>query len=61
MSIYQKNPPDIDQLFAEGTLLDQALVESVRNALKEHKRAGNPIVVWRDGMVVLVQPEDIPV
>lgn len=61
MSVHQKGEPDIDQVFAEGTLLDLALVESVKKALLEHKRAGNPIAVWRDGKVVLVKPEEIPV
>jgi hypothetical protein len=27
----------------------------------QHKRAGNPIVVWRNGQVEWIQPEDIPV
>jgi hypothetical protein len=26
-----------------------------------HKRAGNPIAVWRDGQVVWLSPEEIPV
>lgn len=38
-----------------------ALDLAVREALLQHKRAGNPIVVWRNGRVEWVQPEDIPV
>ena len=53
--------PDIDRIFEDGRLIDQALVESVKQALLEHKRAGNPIAEWRDGQVVLIQPEDIAV
>jgi len=49
----------IDRAFAEGTPVDQAIEEAVREALKLHKRAGNPIVVWRDGEMHWVQPEDI--
>ena len=52
---------DIDRIFEDGRLIDQALVESVKQALLEHKRAGNPIAEWRDGQVVLIQPEDIAV
>jgi len=38
-----------------------AAQEAVRAALREHKLAGNPIAVWRDGKVVLVSPEQIEV
>jgi len=34
---------------------------AVREALLQHKRAGNPIAVWRKGRVEIIQPEDIPV
>jgi len=53
--------PDIDKIFADGRLIDEAIREGVRRALLEHKRAGNPVAVWRDGKVVLLQPEAIPV
>jgi hypothetical protein len=49
----------IDRAFAEGTPVDQAIEEAVREALKLHKRAGNPIVVWRNGGMHWIQPEDI--
>ena len=32
---------------------------AVKEAIMDHTRAGNPIAVWRDGGVVIVQPEDI--
>jgi len=56
-----ESKPDIDRIFEEGRLIDQALVESVKQALLVHKRAGNPVAEWRDGKVVLIQPEDITV
>jgi hypothetical protein len=37
-----------------------AMTRAVRDALQQHKRAGNPVAVWRDGRVVWLQPEDIP-
>ena len=49
----------IARAFAEGTPVDQAIEEAVREALKLHKRAGNPIVVWRNGEMHWIQPEDI--
>ena len=33
--------------------------QAVRNALADHKAAGNPVAGWKDGKVVIVQPEDI--
>jgi len=42
-------------------LIEAALVRAVRNALLHHKRAGNPVADWRDGRVVWVAPENIPV
>lgn len=52
--------PDIDKIFAEGRLIDEAIRESVRSALLMHKRAGNPVAVWRDGKVVMLKPENLP-
>jgi hypothetical protein len=39
----------------------EALTQAVREALLRHKQAGDPVATWRDGRVVWVQPEDIPV
>jgi hypothetical protein len=41
--------------------VEQALNEAVHDALLDHKRAGNPIAGWRDGKVVIIPPEEIPV
>jgi hypothetical protein len=38
-----------------------ALRQAVQEALLIHKRAGNPVAIWRDGHVVWIPPEDIPV
>ena len=37
-----------------------AMRQAVREALLQHKRAGNPVAVWRDGQVVWVPPTEIP-
>ena len=42
-------------------LIQEALTRAVRDALLRHKQAGNPVAEWRDGRVVWVAPEDIPV
>ena len=33
--------------------------EAVREALARHKSNGDSIVVWRDGQVVILKPEEI--
>jgi hypothetical protein len=38
---------------------EMALKEAVAEAIAEHKRMGQPIVVWRDGQVTKVPPEEI--
>jgi len=38
----------------------EAISRAIREAVLAHKRAGNPVAVWRDGQVVWLQPEEIP-
>ena len=42
-------------------LVQQALARAVHAALLRHKQAGNPVCESRDGRVVWIAPEDIPV
>ncbi len=56
-----KRKPDIAALFRDGRAIDAAMRRAVRQALLEHKRRGEPIVVWQDGRVVTLRAEDIPV
>jgi hypothetical protein len=51
----------IDELFEEGTAIDQALRDAAADARRLHKALGIPIVTWRDGHVVLIPPEEIVV
>ena len=51
---------NITKVFRERVLIDRAVGDAVRQALRQHKRAGNPVAAWRDGKVVWVHPEDIP-
>jgi len=41
--------------------IQEALRLSVQDALRVHKRMGNPIAIWRDGHVVWIPPEEIRV
>jgi|WetSurSiteA1Bulk_404760.scaffolds.fasta_scaffold501439_2 hypothetical protein len=40
---------------------EMALKEAVALAIAEHKRMGRSIVVWRDGKVVKIPPEEIEI
>ena len=51
----------LQELFRDGRRLDYLAKEAVRDALREHKRLGQSVVIWQDGKVVTVAPEDIPV
>ena len=51
----------LQELFGNGKRLDYLAKEAVRDALREHKRLGQSVVIWQDGKVVTVAPEDIPV
>jgi hypothetical protein len=51
----------IDEIFEEGTPIDEALRQAVKKALLRHKQAGNPVVVWQNGKIVWLKPEEIPV
>ena len=50
---------DIDRIFAEGKEIDEAVKKAVRDAVRRHKQAGNPVVTWRDGKIVILKPEEI--
>lgn len=51
----------IDEIFADGTLIDQALKLAIQKALLQHKQAGNPVAAWRDGKIVWIPPEEITI
>jgi hypothetical protein len=38
---------------------EKAVMKAITVAVRQHKLAGSPIATWRDGEVVIVQPEDI--
>lgn len=48
-----------NMLTNEDRRITAALGEAIRDALRVHKREGNPVAVWRDGRVVEIPPEDI--
>ena len=49
----------VTELFDEGTTIDAALRRGVQDALRRHKLLGQSVVVWKDGKVVRLRPEEI--
>lgn len=52
---------DITKFFKNPENVTHALQLGINDALLKHKQAGNPVCVWRNGEVVWVAPEDIPI
>jgi hypothetical protein len=59
MDMAENREKTIEELFDEGTPIDEALRRAVREALLRHKKLGNPIAVWEDSRVVWIPPEEI--
>lgn len=55
----QDEPKDITAIFRDGALIDRAMQAATREAIKHHKQAGLPMVVWRDGQTVFITPEEL--
>jgi len=51
--------PDLFVRYSEE--INLAYERAVREALLMHKRAGNPVVVERDGKMVILKPDEIEV
>ena len=46
---------------SEGDDVERAMQSGIRKALREHKRLGQEVVVWRDGKTVILSPDQIDV
>ena len=49
-----------NQRVQDVNVVEEALARAVGDALRTHKRAGNPVPEWRDGKVRWLTPEEIP-
>jgi hypothetical protein len=53
--------PAREALIEMANRLEAALQAAVRDALIQHKRAGNPIAVWENDRVVWIPAEEIEI
>ena len=42
-----------------GLPFEKALKEAVRNVIKDHKRTGDPILIWRNGKIAKISPNHL--
>lgn len=56
-----KRRVDIEAIMRDGTLIDGAMAQARRAAHLDHKRTGDPIVVWENGRVVWIPADQIEV
>jgi hypothetical protein len=49
----------LDLRTASGQEVNEAMAHGVFDALKRHKEAGRSVVVWEDGRIVHVPPDEI--
>lgn len=54
------SPPSGDDWNKRLLRVPAAASAAVRQAVRDHKAAGNPVAVWRDGHVVWLAPHEIP-
>ena len=57
-----KQPKEIltnDYFAANAIEIGKVFQRAVNDALRMHKRLGNPIAAWQDGKVVIIPPEEI--
>lgn len=50
---------DITAIFCDGTLIDRAIADAARDAIRRHKQAGVPMAFWRNGKTVWVNAADL--
>lgn len=54
-NIMSKTKKSIDEFFSNGSEIDEALQQAVKESLLKHKTAGNPITSWKDGKIVITK------
>ncbi len=60
MNTEKSEPKDIDQIFRDGTAIDDALDRAYRRAVKQHRQNGVPMVFWENGKIIKVPADQLP-
>lgn len=49
----------VEEIFSDEKQITETLQRAVREAVEMHRRAENPVAVWKDGKAVWVEAEKI--
>ena len=60
MNSEKSGKKDIDQIFRDGTAIDEALDRAYRRAVRQHRQNGVPMVFWENGKIVEVPADQLP-
>jgi hypothetical protein len=52
----RKQRDQVARRFSEDKEVDEAIRAAVKQAVEDHFKKGEPIVVWQDGKAVWIQP-----
>jgi hypothetical protein len=53
------NDVDVGKLLSDPQRVTDAVRQAGRDARLKHKQLGVPLVIWRDGKIVEIPPEEI--
>ena len=54
-----KRNGDVGTIVRDDKIIEDALAAGVRDALRRHLQAGQPVVEWQDGKIVWLGPDEI--
>jgi hypothetical protein len=52
---FDLSSPEMDET------IHRAFAEGLKKARRKHKEAGVPMVIWRDGKIAYIQPDEIEI
>lgn len=52
--------PDMQSILMHSPTVDAAIRQAHREAIRQHRMANLPMVVWRDGAIVWIPPDQLP-
>lgn len=56
----KRQAKDISALIHDRTAVDRAVAQAAQDAVRLHRRHNVPLVSWRDGRVVHIDPWEVP-
>lgn len=55
-----ENVPDIQAILSDEATMQEVFRQARREAIRQHRMANQPMVVWQDGAIVWLQPDEFP-